>query len=150
MKDVIHFSRHSFNMNVWIEIKTLKHVKWYKSTLTFVAVHAGESFDMKINFICNYMNTWKHIFWLYNNKYITKWYCVYLPRLSCFAGDVLKNERKESWLMSLASPENEQFPMCLYLFVSLALVRSCVMNVWFEIYCSLYEFQQTIFKWMNS
>lgn len=81
------------------------------STTTTTTYHniclESSDFNMEINFIRNYINTWKHIFWLHNSKYITKWYCEYLtefpPRL------LFSWQRKESWLMSLASPENEQF-----------------------------------------
>lgn len=49
--------------------------------------------------------------------------------------------RKESWLMSMASPENEQISN---VFIPFWIPCSLVMTVWLEIYGSLYEFQQTI------
>lgn len=69
--------------------------------------------NMEINFICNYINTRKHIFDSINASTSRKWYYVYFhqPRLpprkfpEAFEGE---GKRKESWLMSMASPENEQ------------------------------------------
>lgn len=142
--------------------------------------------NMEINFICNYINTREHIFWLhkattFRNDVVFakkgrrvqmsfKIACIFYCRLFSwklptetfpiflivyFHESFLLLRRytpvpwkwKESWLMSMASPENEQISN---VFISFWIPCSLVMNVWLEIYCPLYEFQQTIFKWMNS
>lgn len=132
--------RQTFTLNWSLHKRHLIHIYEYNCRRS-----CRGSFNMKINFICNYINTWKHIFWLHNGKYITKWYCVYLPKFSCRG---CFEKRKEGELINVSGVTWKW--TISNVFIPFWIPCSHVMNVWLAIYCSLYEFQQTIFKWMNS